>query len=100
MTESISVKIQSGNFWGKDGAIADTRSLALFTLNQPGSNLVDAISLMTNVHTKAFNYSGEKLKTASLNYRIRLWKKRQEKSGRALRFYNSLWRIVTFWNYV
>lgn len=100
MSESISVKIQSGNFWGKGGAIADTRRLALLALNQPGSNLVDGLRFMIIIHTKALGYSKEKLKNASLGYRIRLWKKRQEKSERALWFYNLLWRILTFWNYV
>lgn len=100
MSESISMQIQAGNFWGKDGAIANTRKLALIALNQPGSNLIDAISLMTSVHAKAAEYAGGMSKKVSLSYRIHLWKKRQKISERALWCYNMLWRIVTFWNYV
>ncbi len=100
MSEHISVKIQAGNFWGKNGAIAETRRLAVFALNQPGSNLIDALSPMIDIHTKAFKYSREKLETVSLSYRILLWKRRQKKSERALWFYHSLWRVLSFFSWI
>lgn len=100
MTENIYIKVQAGNFWGKNGAIANTRKLALFILNQPNSNLVDGLSLMIDVHTEALEYSKKALKKSCLSYRIRLWKKRREKSKRALWFYNTFWRILSFFSYV
>lgn len=100
MSESIYAKVQTGNFWGKDGAIADTRKLALLALNEPNSNLVDGLSLMIDVHTKALEYSEKALKKSCRSYRIRLWKKRHKEAKLALRLYNILWQLITFSNYV
>ncbi len=100
MPENIETKIQAGNFWGKDGAIADTRRLAVIALNQPGSSLIDALSLMTTVHTQAVKYAREMSKKVSLSYRINFWKKRQKISERALWFYNTIWSICSFFSYV
>lgn len=86
MTKSIDTKVEAGNFWGKNGAIADTRKLALLALNQPDSNLFDGLSLMINIHTRASDYSEKALKKASMSYRIRLWKKRHKEAEPQIRF--------------
>lgn len=94
----IDAKIREGNFWGKNGAIATTRQLALSALSRPGSNFIDALAMMINIHAKALESSGRRLnKFPDGEDPLPKW---HRSSKRALWFYNTLWRVCSFFSYV
>lgn len=97
MSDTLDTKILNGQFWYKDGAIADTRRLAVLSLSHPDSNILDALSMMINVHTKAFAYSENILKNQPTG---RMWKQWRRQSKCALWRYNALWRLCIFFVYL
>jgi hypothetical protein len=101
MAANINGKVQAGNFWGKDGAIADTRRLALFALNQPGSSLIDGISPMIDIHTKALGYTLTEARefTKGSMPHGHYWNL-YRKSKRALWLYNTLWQVLSFFSWL
>ncbi|MBI2120167.1 MAG: hypothetical protein HYT94_00920 [Parcubacteria group bacterium] len=101
MSETLDTKIRAGRFWGKDGAIADTRKIAVLSLSQPDSNIIDALSMMINIHTQASEYA---LKHSDESYKFLTMRKHHRelynKSKRALWRYNMMWRLCMFFVYL
>lgn len=98
----IEQKKKLGNFWGKDGAIADTKELAYLALCR--LNVSNALWLMIDVHTNAQAHAQNCVRSFEIVFvkhrSVRLWRERYKSSNRMIRIYMTMWKILSFFSRV